>query len=90
MTEKRESWTRRKRRRADLLTIFVGGRQTRVRRPQTIDGTNVEAFILLNADPIRLHRNELWQYMAVPAVPSQDGSEQEETGASKMSEDISF
>lgn len=45
------------------MTIFVGGKQKRVKRPPTIDGVDVEEFIRRNADPIWLHQNEMWEYM---------------------------
>jgi hypothetical protein len=45
----------------ELRAGFVGGKQKRVRRPPTIDGLDLEAFIAQNADPIWLHQNELWE-----------------------------
>jgi hypothetical protein len=53
----------RKQRRKEFMTIFVHGKQKRVRRPVTIDGMDVDEFIRRNADPIWLHQNELWEYM---------------------------
>ncbi len=53
----------RKRRRAEFMTIFVNGKQKRVRHPQLIDGMDVDEFIIRNADPIWLHQNEMWEYM---------------------------
>jgi hypothetical protein len=50
----------RKRRRREYMTIFVGGKQKRVRRPPTIDGMNEEKFIRRNADPLWYHLNEMW------------------------------
>jgi hypothetical protein len=50
-----------KRRREMYMTIFVGGKQKRVRRPPTVDGIPVEEFIRRNADPIWLHQNEMWE-----------------------------
>lgn len=44
--------------------IFVNGKQKRVRRPQTVDGMDVDEFIRRNADPIWLHQNGLWEYMS--------------------------
>jgi len=41
------------------MTIFVNGKQKRVKRPATIDGMDVDEFIRRNADPIWLHQNEL-------------------------------
>jgi hypothetical protein len=53
----------RKRRRREYMTIFVRGKQKRVRRPEMIEGMDVEEFIGWNADPIWLHQNELSEYM---------------------------
>ena len=57
--EKREK----KRRREGYETIFINGKQKRVKRPQTIDGMTVDEFIRRNADPIWLHQNEMWEYL---------------------------
>jgi uncharacterized protein YnzC (UPF0291/DUF896 family) len=51
------------RRRKEFMTIFINGKQKRVRRPPTIDGVDVDDFIIRNADPIWLHQNEMWEYM---------------------------
>jgi len=50
-------------RRKEYMTIFVNGRQKRVKRPETIDGMDMDEFIRRNADPIWLHQNEMWEYM---------------------------
>jgi hypothetical protein len=47
-----------KQRQKEYMTIFVKGKQKRVKRPQTIDGMDVDEFIRRNADPIWLHQNE--------------------------------
>ena len=52
-----------KRRQKEFMTIFINGKQKRVRRPPTIDGMDVDDFIRRNADPIWLHQNEMWEYM---------------------------
>lgn len=52
-----------KRRREEYMTIFVRGKQKRVRRPPMIDGMTPEEFIRANADPIWLHQNEMWEEM---------------------------
>ena len=52
-----------KRRRAEYMTIFVYGKQKRVKRPQMIDGMTVDEFVRRNADPIWLHQNEMWEDM---------------------------
>ena len=54
---------KKKKRQKEYMTIFVNGKQKRVKRPQTIDGMSVDDFILKNADPICLHQNEMWEYM---------------------------
>lgn len=52
-----------KRRREEYETIFINGKQKRVKRPPTIDGMTVDEFIRRNADPIWLHQNGMWEYM---------------------------
>lgn len=51
------------RRKKEFMTIFINGKQKRVRRPPTIDGVDVDDFILRNADPIWMHQNEMLEYM---------------------------
>jgi hypothetical protein len=53
----------RRERRKNFMTIFINGKQKRVPRPQLIDGLPEDEFIARNADPIWLHRNELWELM---------------------------
>ena len=52
-----------KRRQKEYMTIFIHGKQKRVKRPPTIDGIDIDDFIRRNADPIWLHQNEMWEYM---------------------------
>ena len=52
-----------KRRQKEYMTIFINGKQKRVKRPPTIDGMDVDEFIRRNADPIWLHQNEMWEYI---------------------------
>lgn len=54
-----------KRRRQEYMTVFVRGRQKRVKRPPTIDGISVEEFIRKNADPLWYHENEMWDEIDV-------------------------
>jgi hypothetical protein len=58
-TEKAEK----RRRQKEYMTIFINGKQKRVKRPPTIDGIDIDEFIRRNADPIWLHQNEMWEYM---------------------------
>lgn len=55
-----------KKRQQDYMTVFMNGKQKRVKRPVTIDGMDVDEFIRNNADPIWLHQNEMWEYMDLP------------------------
>lgn len=48
-----------KRRREMYETVFIGGKQKRVKREPTIMGLSVDEFITRNADPAWLHQNEL-------------------------------
>ena len=52
-----------KRRQKEYMTIFIKGKQKRVKRLPTIDGMDVDEFIRRNADLIWLHQNEMWEYM---------------------------
>ena len=55
-----------KERQKEYMTIFVRGKQKRVKRPPTIDGIDADEFIRRNADPIWLHQNEMWEYIEQP------------------------
>jgi len=50
-----------KRRQMEFMTIFINGKQKRVKRPPTIDGMGVDEFIRLNADPIYFHQQGEWE-----------------------------
>ncbi len=54
------------------MTIFLNGKQKRVKRPATIDGMDVDEFIRQNADPIWLHQNGMWEYMEPEAFTYSD------------------
>jgi len=53
----------RKKRREEFMTIFINGKQKRVKRPPAIDGLPLDEFIRCNADPLWLHQNEMWELM---------------------------
>jgi hypothetical protein len=40
-------------------TVFMNGKQVRVKRPQLIEGIPVDEFISQNAGPIWLYQNEM-------------------------------
>ena len=52
-----------KKRKTEYMTIFIHGKQKKVKRPAMIDGLDEDEFIRRNADPIWLYQNELWEYM---------------------------
>jgi hypothetical protein len=52
-----------KRRKAEFMTIFINGKQKRVRRPKMIEGVSPDEFIRRNADPIWLHQHGYWEYL---------------------------
>jgi len=54
-----------KARKKEYMTVFVGGKQKRVKRPPMIDGVTPDEFIRRNADPIWLHQNEMWEYLPI-------------------------
>ena len=62
-------------RRTEYMTIFIHGKQKRVRRPPTIDGLDVDEFIRINADPVWLHENEMWEYLDLPERPESDDAD---------------
>jgi uncharacterized protein YnzC (UPF0291/DUF896 family) len=63
-----------KRRRTEYMTVFIRGKQKRIRQPPTIEGMDLDEFILRNADPIWLHQNEMWEYMEFPKELTSVGS----------------
>ncbi len=56
-----EEKAEKKRLREKYMTIFINGKQKRVKRPPTIEGMDPDEFIRRNADPIWLHQNEMWE-----------------------------
>ncbi len=59
MSKKRK----RKLKNSKYMTVFMNGKQKRIKRPELIDGVDIDTFIQNNADPIWLHQNEMWEYM---------------------------
>jgi len=51
------------RRQREYMTIFISGKQKRVKRPPTTDGWEAHEFFRRCADPIWLHQNEMWEYI---------------------------
>ena len=61
-----------KRRKLEFMTVFMNGKQVRVRRPPTIDGMNVEDYIRQNADPIWLHQHGYYEVLHERAMEEQE------------------
>jgi len=51
------------RRRREYMTIFIRGKQKRVKREPTVDGIPVDEFIRDNADPIWLQQNGMHELL---------------------------
>jgi len=63
--------------------VFMNGKQVRVKRYPTIDGMDVDEFILSNVDPIWLHQNEMWEYIETEENPVYLEGKEEERDAKK-------
>ncbi|MBF0437161.1 MAG: hypothetical protein HQL77_17595 [Magnetococcales bacterium] len=50
-------------RREKFMTVFVGGKQKKIKRPLTIDGVDVDTWIQQNADPIWFVQDEMYEYL---------------------------
>ena len=61
--QKRARKEARAERQKKYMWVFKNGKQVRVKRPPTIEGMGVDEFIKINADPIWLHQNEMWEYI---------------------------
>jgi hypothetical protein len=42
-------------------TVFINGKQVRIKRPPMVEGVPVDEFIMNNADPIWLHQEGMWE-----------------------------
>ncbi len=51
------------------MFVFMNGKQVRVRRPERIDGIDVDEFIRRNADPIWLHQNGMHELIEAALGP---------------------
>lgn len=61
--EKRRRRKAKEERQKKFQWVFINGKQVRIKRPDTIDGMDVDEFIMRNADPIWLYQNEMWEYI---------------------------
>jgi len=51
------------RRKREYMTIFINGKQKRVKREPTIEGIPIDEFIRHNADPIWLLQNGMHELL---------------------------
>ncbi|WP_200348909.1 hypothetical protein [Halochromatium glycolicum] len=63
LAQKRAKKKAKEERQKKYMWVFINGKQVRVKRPETIDGVDIDEFIRNNADPIWLHQNEMWECM---------------------------
>ena len=60
------------------MWVFMNGRQVKVKRPQMIDGVDIDEYIQQNADPIWLHQNEIWDRLeTTESTENEEPSEEE-------------
>lgn len=45
------------------MTVFMNGKQKRIKRSPTIECMDADEFVRRNADPIWLHQNEMWEHI---------------------------
>ena len=62
-----------RKRRLEFKTIFINGKMKHVRREPMVDGLPADEFIWMNADPIWLQQNEMWEYMEQDPQLGQEG-----------------
>lgn len=51
---------------APFMTIFINGRQKKVRRPEYVEGQPIDDFVARNADPLWLHQNAMCELKSRP------------------------
>ena len=87
-----------KRRQREYMTIFVNGKQKRVKREPTVEGIPVDEFIRQNADPIWLLQNEMYEELhqwglerdAGGEVDSQPALSRDLKQADRLDDDVPF
>jgi hypothetical protein len=42
-------------------TVFINGKQVKVKRPPMVDGMPIDEYIAKNAHPLWLHQQEMWE-----------------------------
>ena len=70
--------------------VFMNGKQVRINRPPTIDGMDVDEFVRINADPIWLYQNEMWEYIENEEDPPWETAEEVHSHFEKNDDEIPF
>ncbi len=70
--------------------VFMNGKQVKIKRPSTIDGTDVDEFILRNADPIWLHQNEMWEYIETEGDSESSDQDEKSCHDNDTEDDVPF
>jgi hypothetical protein len=77
-------------RKKKFMTIFINGKQKRVKRPPTVEGVPVDEFIANNADPIWLHQMGMWEYITPEMFGDPTGITDEGGSAEPSTESVPF
>lgn len=72
-----------KERRLQYETVFMNGKQVRIKRPPMVESMTVDEFIMANADPLWLHQNEMWEL-----IPVEESSENMAASARSHAESV--
>jgi hypothetical protein len=72
-----------RRRRREYMTIFVNGKQKRVKRPPTVEGMSVDEFIRRNADPIWLLQHRMYEELHQLRLEEEDSQPEPERTSGK-------
>lgn len=70
--------TEKRQRREQFTTVMMSGRQTRMRRPPTVEGIDVEEFFRRNATAVELHQEELWHLIDTDDPPLEAADPEED------------
>ncbi len=61
--QKAERKEAKRKRQEKYETVFMNGKQVRVKKPELIEGISLDQFMQQNADSIWLHQNEMWDLL---------------------------
>ncbi|MCC5807299.1 MAG: hypothetical protein JJU00_13325 [Opitutales bacterium] len=79
-----------KRRKEEFQTIFINGKQKRIRREPMVEGLPADEFIRRNADPVWLHQNEMWKDLESTEPPAENRRSSRSTSHKPDDGDLPF